>query len=107
MANSSKAKEDDLSLDKMENKPGSSSCPKQRKRELPGEVMEKAVSLLTSMEGQRNDRATKDKDTLFVKYIVNELKKIKDNKSKALLKLKVQQLIFDAQFNTLSPNLVS
>lgn len=48
------------------------------------------------MEDKRCEETTKDKDSLFAIYIAKELEKIKDQKSKALLKLKVQQLIFEA-----------
>lgn len=91
----------------MENRPGSPSCSKKRKRDLPEEVMEEAVSLLTSMEDKRCEKTTEDEDSLFAKYIAKELKKIKDEKIKAQLKFKVQQLIFDSLFNKPSPHLVS
>ncbi|XP_061168962.1 uncharacterized protein LOC133178232 [Saccostrea echinata] len=69
----------------------------EKKRNLPEEVMERAVSALSSIQERKTD--VEDEDSVFAKLIANELRKIKDLRKKSLLKIKIQQLIFDTQFS--------
>ncbi|XP_061164940.1 uncharacterized protein LOC133173887 [Saccostrea echinata] len=79
---------------------------RKKKRNLPEEVMERAVSALSSIQERKTD--VEDEDSVFAKLIANELRKIKDLRKKSLLKIKIQQLIFDTQFsNVTSSNLAS
>ena len=40
-----------------------------------------------------------DEDTLYCKYLAEELKKIKDPRTKAMVKMKFQNILFEAQFS--------
>jgi len=78
----------------------------QRRKKLDAteKVTEKAVSVLSSIQentGKQKTNVTEeaeDEDLTFARHISNELKKILDARSKALVKIKIQQLIFEAQF---------
>lgn len=70
----------------------------------PSAVMAEAVSVLSQLKnnmGQRTPRTDvpneEDEDSVFRKYLVNELRKIKNPSVKNAVRLKLQTVIFDAQ----------
>ncbi|KAJ8319706.1 hypothetical protein KUTeg_002749 [Tegillarca granosa] len=78
---------------------------KKKKRNATENVMHKAVSLLSSIEQSGKQRTgtpeqAEDEDMTYAKHIANEMRKIRDARAKALVKIKIQQLIFEAQFQT-------
>jgi hypothetical protein len=78
--------------------------PKKKKLDVTEKVMEKAVSVLSSIQentGKQKTNVTEeaeDEDLAFARHISNELTKNSDARSKTLVKIKIQQLIFEAQF---------
>ena len=77
-----------------------------RKKKTDAEIhlMEKTVSVLSSIQERAKEptRAVnnqeENEDWIFAKYIMNELKKIPEGRAKAMLKLKIQNLIFETQY---------
>lgn len=67
----------------------------------PEDVMAQAMSSLQDIR-KRNDTAPsqnpEDEDRIFGQYVACELRKITDERNKALLKFNIQSLIFESQY---------
>ena len=90
-----------------EKKRKASSCLRERKRTriLENELFHTAIRTLTKFcEGSssavkdKQKEQVEDEDLIFAKYIANELKHISSFREKQKVKLKIQSIIFDAQF---------
>ena len=58
---------------------------------------------MSHKQGYTQDSDEEDEDDLYGKIIAMELRKIQDRRTKALVKCKIQSVLFEAQFST-SPN---
>lgn len=79
-----------------ETKKSSKSVAKVHKR-VEDKVLEKTLSVLEDVTNKRKMPVEEDGDTVFGKHVCQSLKDITDKRSKELVKLKVQQLLFEAQ----------
>ena len=61
-------------------------------------VLQKSLSVLEDVTNKRKIPMEEDGDIIFGKHVCQSLKDIKDKRSKELVKLKIQQLLFEAQF---------
>ena len=78
---------------------------KKRKVKASEAMMEKAVGMLSSIQersasSQALALPAEDEDLVFAKHIANVIRKIANPRDKALLKLKIQKLIFETLFQT-------
>ena len=67
-------------------------------RKMEDKVLEKSLSVLEDVTNKRKIPMEEDGDIIFGKHVCQSLKDIKDKRSKELVKLKIQQLLFEAQF---------
>jgi hypothetical protein len=85
----------------------SSSLTKKKKYgvDLQNKVLEKSMLVLEDISNKRRSTADEeDGDVIFGKHVCQSLKEIKNMRSKEVAKLRIQQLLFDAQFNSASAN---
>jgi hypothetical protein len=68
------------------------------KADLENKVLERSISVLEEIGKKRVSSTEEDGDALFGKHVCHTLKDIKNKKSKEMVKLKIQQLLFEAQF---------
>ena len=68
------------------------------KKKMEDAVLEKSLEVLEDVSNKRKMKPEEDGDTIFGKHVCQSLKDIKDKRSKELVKLKIQQLLFEAQF---------
>ena len=70
--------------------------------------MQEAVSLLSHMKDRRTEIPSQpkadDEDDIFGKHVASEMRKIQDMHQKGLARIKIQSILFEAQFNTPSPS---
>lgn len=69
-----------------------------RKQKMEDQVLEKSLAVLEDVSNKRKIKPEEDGDMIFGKHVCQSLKDIKDKRSKELVKLKIQQLLFEAQF---------
>lgn len=67
-------------------------------KKMEDKVLEKSLSVLEDVTNKRKIPMEEDGDIIFGKHVCQSLKDIKDKRSKELVKLKIQQLLFEAQF---------
>ena len=72
--------------------------------------MEQAVSVLAQINARSTENRAvpvsqpeEDGDDIFGKHVAREMRQIKDPRAKGLARLKIQQLLYDAQFQTAQP----
>ena len=65
---------------------------------MEDKVLEKSLSVLEDVTNKRKIPMEEDGDIIFGKHVCQSLKDIKDKRSKELVKLRIQQLLFEAQF---------
>lgn len=71
------------------------------KTDLESKVLERSMSVLEEIAGKRRAPSTaeEDGDSIFAKHVCYTLKEIKNKQAKEMVKLQIQQLLFDAQFS--------
>ena len=74
------------------------SAAKKISKKMEDTVLEKSLEVLEDVSNKRKMKPAEDGDTIFGKHVCQSLKDIKDKRSKELVKLKIQQLLFEAQF---------
>ena len=81
-----------------------------RRKAGPESVMEQAVSVLAQINARSTENRAvpvsqpeEDGDDIFGKHVAREMRQIKDPRAKGLARLKIQQLLYDAQFQTAQP----
>ena len=67
---------------------------------MEDKVLEKSLSVLEDVTNKRKIPMEEDGDIIFGQHACQSLKDIKDKRSKELVKLRIQQLLFEAQFGT-------
>lgn len=66
-------------------------------------MFKRAVSVMeTAVASQSRPSSAQDADDIFGQYIVAELKTIKDQYLKKMVKLKIQNLIFETEFSSIA-----
>lgn len=63
--------------------------------------MTEAVSVLAHLKKRNEEKSSvqeNDEDAIFGQYITLEMKKIQDQRKKALIKFKIQSLLFETQY---------
>ena len=66
-------------------------------KKMEDKVLEKCLSVLENVTNKRKIPMKKDGDIIFGKHVCQTLKEIKDKRCKELVKLRIQQLLFEAQ----------
>ena len=72
---------------------------KRKKKSGAEAVMADAVSVLADLKNKSQTKdIMEDEDVVFGKYPTSELRKIKDQRKKAFITLKIQSLLFETQY---------
>ena len=75
---------------------------KKKVLDLENKVLEKSMSVFEDILNKRrpHTQEEKDGDVIFGKHVCHSLKEIKNRRTKEFVKLKIQQLLFDAEFSS-------
>ena len=69
------------------------------KKKIEDKVLDKSLTLLQDVSNKRKKQLEEDGDLIFGKHVSHSLRDIKDKQKKELVKLKIQQLLYEAQFS--------
>ena len=90
--------------------PKQCAIPLKKRKAGPELVMEQAVSVLAQIKARSTENSSapvpqheEDGDDIFGKHVAREMRQIKDLRAKGLARVKIQQLLYDAQFQTAQP----
>ena len=72
------------------------------KRKIEDKVLDKSLTLLQDVSNKRKKLVEEDGDLIFGKHVCHSLRDIKDKQKKELVKLKIQQLLYQCQFSNMS-----
>ena len=73
----------------------------------PDALMQEAVSVLSQIKDRTvtpSQPKADDEDDIFGKHVASKMRKIQDMHQKGLARIKIQSILFEAQFNTPSPS---
>lgn len=67
--------------------------------------MQEATSALLQIKSRKveSELSKEDEHDIFGKHVVFEMRKIKDQRAIGLARIRIQSIIFEAQFNTQAP----
>ena len=68
------------------------------KESFENKLLQKSLSVLEDVSNKKKRPIEEDGDVIFGKHVCQSLKDIKDKRSKELVKLKIQHLLFEAQY---------
>ena len=87
-------------LTQSQNDPGKSAKSKAKVREkMENTVLQKSLVVLDKLATKRKRTEELDADETFGMHVAYSLRQIEDRRTKELVKLKIQQLFFNAEFN--------
>ena len=87
-------------LTQSQNDPGKSSKSKAKVREkMENTVLQKSLTVLDKLATKRKRTEELDADETFGMHVEYSLRQIEDRRTKEMVKLKIQQLFFNAEFN--------